>query len=339
MSLHHRIVPLVPYRQWLLKLALAASLLLLNACASQTPIPAQPFNDYQQAINDLTQQSQQALHEVAQQDLAQFKAQLNAGEHQQQLTSLLMNFPSAGDFSWCYTGNGGDCASDQAPLFIHSARMEQGLASINQLLQDYAALLLRLANANNNGIDSFDPNAEAQRFQRSTQQSIAQLRELGLVKGQAHSGLSLFSTIAANLADNYLIKRQQDSLAQVLEAGREPLNQVIKLAQEAIKISAAAVKSAYQNQAPGLLRQTLSSSDKASSLDALLATNQKTQAQLALYEHIAQGYGALAGAQQQLIQASQAQSEVHLAQLILYARKIQLEYENLKQQSQASAAQ
>ena len=296
---------------------------LLSACAAQAPIPEQPFSSYQQAIKELSQQSHMALHTVAEQDLAHFKHELKKGQQRQQLPSLLLSFPPDSNFNWCYPGKDGQCDSAQAPLFIHSARMAQSLDAMNQLLQDYATLILNLANANNNGINSFDSTTEAQQFQTNTQQILNQLHTLGITKKSNIKGLNLFSSIAAKLADDYLANRQQQSLAEVLHEGQAPLAQIIDMAQTALALTAAANKNYYLNQAPTLLRETINNTASDSTLEPLLILNAKTQTQLALYEVLSQAYGALLGAQQQLIQATQGHSSIQLSELNLLISKIQ----------------
>ena len=335
---------------------LLCALLLLSACAAVTPFPTTPFQDYQSSISTLKDQSDRALKVIYDRELEQFKKRVTAGD-MKAVALLRLNFPPEQYFAWEYgmpIGNdvseGTTSATDLAdaintedlesaveaidigttltkPLFASVGEMRQTMASMNTQLLNYAGLLLALAGADDS--TQFNPASEAQKFDAAATSLFGQLKNLGVnTSGISSNDLALFSTVAANLANNYLESKRADLLTQVLNEGLQPLQAFADQAKEAMAITATNAETQYFNQTKSLFPKIVNDK-KDSDLDVLLDLNDTITGQLDLYKNIANGYAALPNSQRQLISAVQSNREVNLTELISYATSIQQQYEAL----------
>lgn len=309
--------------------ALAAVLMLLSACAAVEPLDTNPIQDYQSAISDLSSSSDQALQTVYQAELDQFKARIASGDFGN-VSQLMLEFPPDSDFGWTYPG------TDGKPLFVSIGDMRQTLAEMNAQLLDYAGLLLVLAGAD--GTTDFDASAEAQEFNAKAADLLRRLDGLGVETGNVGGrGLALFSTAAANLAENYLENRRVDLLAEILEAGLAPLQAFVDKAQQAMLLTAANAQTQYQNAAPALAAAVVRDNSSAA-LNDLLSLNEQITEQLALYRNIHNGYGALPSSQRQIISAVKQSRGASLSELVGYAKAIRQQHEALVANSGAEPA-
>lgn len=308
-------------------IGLIGLILFLSACAAVNPLQPQPFQDYQSAISTLKDESDQALQTVYQTELDQFKAKVVAGD-KSEVAQLLINFPANQNFGWAYPAPSDPSTQPNKPLFASIGDMQQTLAAMNTQLLNYAGLLLVLAGADDS--TQFDPTAAAQKFDSAATSLLGQLNSVGVkTSGVQSKDLALFSTIAANLAKNYLEHKRADLLTQILNDGLKSLQLFADKAQEAMVITAANAETQYQNQSPSLARNVIQNSD-AQALSSLLSLNDQMTKQLDLYKNIYNGYGALPNSQRQLINAVKSNQSVNLGELINYASNIKQQYEGLK---------
>jgi len=316
-------------RQALPSLLLCPVFLLLSACAAVEPLDTNPLQDYQSAISSLKSSSDQALQTVYQEELDQFKARIASGDFAN-VSQLMLEFPPEPNFGWAYPGTG------DKPLFVSIGDMRQTLAEMNAQLLDYAGLLMVLAGAD--GSTSFDASGEAQEFNANAGDLLRRLDMVGVETGDVGArGLALFSTVAANLADNYLENKRVELLAEILEAGLGPLQAFVDKAQEAMALTAASAKTQYQNQAPALAAAVVSANSSAA-LNDLLALNEQITEQLALYRSIYNGYGALPNSQRQIISAMRQSRSASLSELVNYAEAIRQQHGALQADSGAEPA-
>ncbi|GAB4186898.1 MAG: hypothetical protein Tsb002_11720 [Wenzhouxiangellaceae bacterium] len=338
--------------------SILALLIILSGCAAVKPVEQQPFEDYQSAISQLKDKTDQALQQAADTELTQFKAKVSADP--KLVTGLMLEFPPKQPFGWCYESSGGDtsastvsaaisaasattpgdesvgCDTSNAPLFAKMAQMQQTLETMNTVLLTYAGLLVSLSGADEK--TQFDAAGEAQKFDSAATSMLSQLNTLGVSTTSISSqDVALFSTIASNLAANYLENKRKRFLGEVLSAGQKPIKQFVELAQQALQITATSIITQYQNEAFPAVRSVVTSEGDASEpLDTFLGMNTKVQQQLDLLNTLNNSYGALLNAQGQLIAALNESRRANLAELIVYADNIKQQYEALKASTASS---
>jgi len=301
---------------------------ILSACAAAKNLDTTPFQDYQQAISTLKDQSDQALQTVYQQELDQFKAQVASGDHSK-VAQLLLQFPPESDFVWTYAQASDNSGQSAKPAFASVADMQQTLAAMNTQLLSYSSLLVALAGSDDT--TQFDPEAEAQKFDGEATSLLTQLKNMGVDTGNSTSkDLALFSTIASNLTKAYLEEKRIDLLTQILTAGLKPLENFVEQAQQAMAITAANSKDRYQDLSLTLVGSVIQNTDS-NDLDKLLTLNDQLTQQLNLYQSIYNGYGALPSSQRQLITALKEGNSANLAELLSYASNIKKQYQALQQ--------
>lgn len=337
--------------------------LLLGACAAVKPRQTQPFTDFQETIATLKSKSDQALQQAYDQELQQFKNEVIAGDNSK-VTALMLNFPPDQNFTWCYPGADADpaaasatamsaasqpdpansignaCAGENKPVFAAMSDMQQTLGIMNNQLLSYATTMTALSGADD--ATQFDAQAEAQKFDKNATALLGTMGTLGFkTTGASSKDLALFSTLAANAANNFLEDKRRDLLAKVLAAGLTPLQNFVAKAQEAIAITGQGVKDQYMDQRMAVIRQVVTEQGDArsSALDKFMGMNTQVRQQLDLLESIYQGYGALPNAQRELIAALNQNRDVNLAELIVYATQIDQQFEALKNSAPAANSQ
>lgn len=337
------------YARLLFTLSLGLNLV---ACAAVNPVQEQPFDDYQQAISQLTQQSEAALKTVADNELRLYKKAISSDDNHP-FNALILDFPPDRPFGWCY-GSEQNTASDDInssiedagretatsvqnpcpsapPLFAQVDSMQQTLVQLNQQLLNYAANLVALAGADDT--TQFNPMSAAQEFETASESLLQQISTINAnAKPVNPKGLALFSTVAANLAANYIEHKRKEDLAAVLQAGIQPLTQFAETIQQAMDITAQNVKDQFLTQRLPVLRQLARAQGEARStpLEQLFQLNDKLQKQLTTLHSLAQAYGALPASQRQLIAALNQNRHANLAQLVHYATQIKQQYQTLK---------
>jgi len=330
-------------------------LMLANGCATiAEPVVQQPFESYQSAVAELKQQTDQALKQVADAELAQFRQQ--AADDPATVLQLMLEFPPDQPFGWCYTGReqpvsgdipavpssedlsgnraaldsavaaAGACQSKNLPLFAKLEQMQSTMVAINGQLLQYAGLLVALAGADE--ASRFDPAEQAERFDQAASGLLGRLAGLGVNAGApVGNGLALFSTLAANAAGRYLESKRREHLVEVLVAGKAPLTRLVELSRQALEIAATSVTDQYQEQARTRFRAAIGGS---ATLDDVMAFNQQLQDRLNLLKTISGGYGALLNAHGQLISSLNQDRPAGLGELLAYARDIKDQYEAIK---------
>lgn len=304
-----------------------ALVLALPACSAINTLNTKPFEDYQNAITTLKQESDQALQAAYQQELDQFKSDLADGDNSR-LSSFVIQFPLDEPFAWSYPR---DNQGSVKPLFISIADMQQTLTYMNSQLLTYAGLLVALAGADERA--QFDVQAEAQRFSANASSLMGRLNQFNIDTSRVDSqGLALFSTAAAMAAEAYLENKRSALLVDVLRAGIGPLKTFVETAQEAISVTAQGVKDKYQDQIKAAVREVLDAkgNDRIEYLENLIGQNNELTQQLELLRNIHKSYGAIPASQRQLITAVNQEGEVNLAELNSYIVNIRQQVEYLK---------
>ncbi len=293
----------------------------LTACGTTGSVDSDSFQNYQQAISTLKDQSDQALKAVYQEELNEFKTRVAAGEASE-VGQLLLMFPADGDpYSWSYSPSG------QLPIFASMDEARQTLSAMNAYLLDYAGLLITLSGADDT--HGFNPQDEAAKFDRNASSLLERLSDFNVDTGRISSGeLALFSVLAANIAQNYLNSKRAELLSDILKEGMPPLRVFSGKARELIAITAASAQTQYQNKAPDLIRKIIGG-DGSATVDDLLALNQRISDQLSLYRSIDDGYAALPRAQQQLLDGIAQGRHTSLSELIGFIGRIEQQVEQL----------
>lgn len=311
-------------------------LTLLPACSAINTVSTIPFEDYQDAVSTLKQESDHALQVAYQHELDQFKADL-AGDDVSNVSSIMLQFPPDDPYAWKYLT---DEQGTLKPLFLSMADMQQTLASMNSQLLSYTELLVALAGADEN--TQLDVQAEAQEFKENASSLVGRLNQFNIdASGVGPQGLALFSTAAALSAEAFLENKRKALLVGVLRAGVEPLETFVKKAQEATSITAQGVKDQYQDQIKNAVRASIAAKgeDRIKSLEQLLALNDDSTQQLELLSNIHKSYGALPHSHRRLITAVDQGRQVNLAELKSYIVNIKQQIGNLKHADEMTSNQ
>lgn len=137
--------------------------------------------------------------------------------------------------------------SKTPPLFLTTARFREGVYRLNSTIIQYATALSRLANK-----DLVDPAA----FNQLATDLNANLNSAAQALQAPTSGreIAIFSTAATTAFEAYLKHQQREALVKALRDNQPAIDNVGALGAEAVRITAAAVRSEYDLQSTALQR-------------------------------------------------------------------------------------
>lgn len=283
--------------------------LSVTGCAIQSPTQA-PF----QAFLDVTQQVDQSTNSVLEYDYQQekqaFRTQLSQATAFD-ATALFLEPDLLDPFELSYPG--------QTPLFQTIAEHRRKARTANQLLTQYAALLVTLTSADTG---SFDIAREAESL---NEQAITFL---------GTDGSALFSTLFATAAKAYLENKRKNDLVELLAQGQNIVDRLSGLGQKTAELSAQGVKKNYDLAFSQQARQIAPGTAAGSSdIDGLFAINQRTIEQLRLLRELHQTYTSLPANHSLLISAVQSNQDVSFYALINQASSLNNLYSQLQRQN------
>lgn len=293
-----------------LRLLLAAfSCLALGGCASVSPLPASPFQQFHASVVQLAASADQAL--AAEQALT-YRRYIETVASSGEIGQLkLQDDPDASIFEM-HVAN--------VPLFRDIQATRSNLASLHALLERYAGLLLVLAGAGESS-QSVDAVAAAAELRTRASSLAETLQAKPDIENDWFFGFGV-------LAQEYAESKRRELLIGLLQSADDEMRAIALLGQQVSMLSAAGIQAEY-NASYG--RQTrgvneLGERERQELVADLLELNAQTLRQLGLLKQLHDAYGALPGAHLQLKSAVASGTAPSASALLSYAESLRDRY-------------
>ncbi|MCP4044838.1 MAG: hypothetical protein GY732_02470 [Gammaproteobacteria bacterium] len=247
--------------------------LSVGACVSTSqPIPPDSLGHYRDVLVDLNRESIQALTAEYQWNYRNFKERIKS-QDQTDPNPLTLRF-CGGNFDWRW----GDCGSDQKkmPAFNAIAQSRSDLATLNQMMIDYANFLIQFNGASENSEKYLEVTAEKIGV---SAKSITSHFDIDLNEAK----FGAFSMIGVSLVQQLLAKKQREGMAAVMADFQPGVQSFAELGSRAMKNSAAGIKSEYNNENRKIARSIATEtngSKRFALVEELFALNEQTSPQL-----------------------------------------------------------
>jgi hypothetical protein len=291
------------------KLIILLVALMAGGCVSTSqPISPDSLNHYRDTLVDLNVKSTQAITAEYEWNYRNFKERIKT-QDQTDPNPLTLRF-CGGNFEWRW----GDCDADQStvPVFNVIAQSRADLASINQLMIDYANFLIHFNSANEDSKASLD--AAAQKIGAATKSISSQF---GVELNEARFGA--FATMGVSVVQQLLAKKQRKGMAAVMADFQPGVQSFADLGSQAMVISAAGIKEEYNDENKKTTRAIAVESDGSKRLalvEKLLKLNEQTSIQLDTLGVLSAAYESLSNAHEELIAALRSGGHASLAELV-----------------------
>jgi hypothetical protein len=212
------------------------------------------------------------------------------------------------------------------PLFQRIQSTRSNLASLHELLEQYARLLLVLAGASETspGIDAVAVATELRTNATSLAESLNSKPDLD------NGWFFGFGVIA----QEYVESKRRDLLIELLQSANDEVRAFAVLGQQISMLSAAGIQTeynaSYSRQSAGL--SDLSERQRQERVEDILELNAQTLRQLESLKQLHDAYGALPGAHLQLQSAVASGSAPSTSALLTYAESLRDKYKSFSEE-------
>jgi len=239
-SLLHSFRPLV------FLIALGCALTLLAGCATVDP---QPFSEFSLAVQELRDGADGALSVSNESNRERYiehvakQSQTSAGRDD--VLNLFVESVKADPFGW---------QMRKIPLFMMSKRFQAGVYALNSSLVAYAELLKNLAAPEAVSKETFDNLARDLDAGLSAAAGQLEVKE-------ADQELAMMSAAARQAAYSYLNNKRSKSLEKIVEANQVNIAAIAGRLQEALRLSAENLRTAYRAEGMALAKKLTPGAD------------------------------------------------------------------------------
>jgi hypothetical protein len=285
--------------------------LTMTGCASVTPLPASPFQQFHSSLVQLSASADQAL--AAEQELA-YRRYIETLASGGEIGQLKLRDDPAGSIF--------EMRLAHAPLFQEIRNARTHFASLHAVLEEYAALLLVLAGASESsqGIDAVAVATEL----RANATALAETLD---AEPDIDNGWFFGFGV---LAQEYVESQRREHLLDLLRSADDEMRAFAELGQQVSMISAVGIQAEYN---ASFSRQTQGAGDLSERqgealIAGVLELNEQTLRQLDSLRQLHAAYGALPGAHLQLQSAVASGSVPPVSVLLTYAESLRDKYKS-----------
>ena len=289
--------------------------LALSACASVSPIPASPFQQFHASVVQLAASADQAL--ATEQELT-YRRYIESVAPAGEIGQLkLLDDPEASIF---------EMKVADVPLFQEIQTTRSHLGSLHSLLGDYAELLLVLAGASDTS-QSIDAVAVATELRTKATSLAESLDANPDLDNDWFFGFGV-------LAQEYVESKRRDQLVSLLRSADDEMRAFAELGQQLSMLSAAGIQTEYDASFSARTQgvNELDTRQRQELVAGLLELNAQTLRQLELLKQLHDAYGALPGAHLQLQSAVASGSAPSASALLSYAESLRDKYKSFSEE-------
>lgn len=290
---------------------------LLAGCAATAPIDTKQFTAYHDAVESLRKGSETALAFEREWTYRNYVAALSEGGGVNP-QNLILDFPDGpkGTFAWSLAS---------APVYITIQNSERSLKQVNDVFSNYTQLLLELAGSKSDDAERIKSLGKAL---NDKSQSVE--RALGAEPDKKN--VAFFSAVAAEAAQAYLNNKRRKSLQTVLRENQAAVDAFARLGADVASISAAGIKSEYQNDTSRWMRRVTAASGagRVKLVQEQLALNERTIGQLNALQQIHDSYLALAQKHAELASSVATKGKVDFRYLLGEGQRLRDFYRELQ---------
>ena len=283
--------------------------LAIGGCSSVPPLAEGPFQQYHASVVQLAASADQAL--AAEQQLT-FQRHIHTVASTGELWQLQLQPDLEATIF--------DMKVDNVPMFQEIQDTRANLAAMHALVEQYAALLLVLADLSE-ASTSVDAVALAAELQTNATSLAARLGEEPELDGGWFFGFGA-------IAQHYVGSQRRDLLVDLLRSGEDEMKALAELGQQAVARSAAGTQAEYEasysRHVQGALE--LDEEERQELVADLLELNAQTLRQLELLKQLHAAYGALPGAHLQLRTTVASGNAPSASALLAYAESLRDQY-------------
>ncbi len=289
--------------------------LIVSGCAT-TPPNIQPFHNFLEATSQVSQSADEVISLEYEQSLATFENRFKTGKDKN-ISALLLSFDEKRPYEANYQSD---------PVFIAIEKQRRQLRQVNQLVTEYATLLIRIVGSSG----TYDVDEQAKALNKETGKLISNV--VTLTGGKASGQLSrlgkvdtsaLLSSAFATAAKAYIEKKRRVYLVALLNLGQPSMDVYADLGQVIARTAAASLKTDYDNRFNAAVRQ-----DK-SDIKGLLAMNESLLKQLKLLRELDGVFRAFPQEHARLTSAVAAGADFSFTSLIERTKSLKSLYEEL----------
>lgn len=291
--------------------------LIFTACATSPP-NREPFQAFLDATSQVAESAEQAITHEYEQSLEAYENRFKTGE-QKDVVALMLSFDETEVFEANYKND---------PVFIAIGEQRRQLGELNQLVTQYAALLVRIVGASG----AYNVDEQAAALNEQTQALIASVNELGskeTARSSSHTDKvdksAWLSTAFAATAKAYIESKRRASLVELLHLGQPLIDAYAQLGQAIALTGAASLKTDYSNRFLGAVKR-----DK-KHVKGLLAINKAFVGRLKTLKELDGAFQALPKEHVRLTAAVAAGAEVSFSALVERAESLKSLYEGISE--------
>lgn len=310
-------------REVFVKVLILFFALIVTGCATTPPNP-QPFQDFLEATSQVAQSADQAIALEYEQSLAAYENRFKTGEAED-ISKLFLGVDPEHVF---------DANYEDEPVFIAIGEQRRQLGKLNQLVTEYAALLVRIVGSSG----AYDVGEQAKALNKETGKLMANVKELtggGTSERLSRLGKvdtsALLSTAFATAAKAYIENKRRKDLVELLNLGQPPMDVYADLGQVIARTAAASLKTHYSNRFLAVVR------NNKKDVKAVLALNDSFLIQLKLLKELDGAFQTLPQEHARLTAAVAAGADVSFKSLIERAKSLKSLYEELAKANAAAA--
>lgn len=255
---------------------MAILLSIISGCAST---PSQPFQTFQESLNELRIGTDKALANLVPETEGRFKRQL-IDELENGETTLLESLQIS-------TSQNKPFALKDAPLFLKVEKFRLGANEATASLGAYAALLVQLTDPNFISKDKIKNIAENLNA-NATEAIIAMNTDPNEDSSQ---NVALFSLAAAEAFEGYLNFTRKKALIDILEENQLNIEQYSQKMQNAVKIMAYSAYNEYTDKYQQTYRKAINPNTRTKGIDELISLAKDYSEQVKIFQALNEAYG------------------------------------------------
>ena len=292
-----------------------ACCLAVSGCASVSPLPASPFQQFHVSVGQLAASADQAL--AAEQELT-YRRYIDTVASTGEVGQLkLQDDPDASIF---------EMQVAELALFQVIQATRANLASLHALLEKYAELLLVLAGTTDTS-QSVDAVAIATELRTQATTLVETLEATPNLDNDWFFGFGV-------LAQEYIESKRRDQLLELLRSADDEMRAIAQLGQQISMLSAGGIQTEYNASYSKHAQEVkeLDETDRQELVADVLELNAQTLRQLGSLKPLHDADGALPGAHLQLQSAVASGTAPSASVLLSYAESLRDKYSSFSEE-------
>jgi hypothetical protein len=292
---------------YLTALLLSPAIVLFTAgCGAVKPAAFQAFSQSVQQLREGTDKALEVNQSMASNRFMLEAIRTTTAGDSSKVEQLRLPIDRTKPFSW--TG-------DKAPLFLKAEQFRDGANRAMNVLASYAELLVRLSSPELLPQDTFDKMAS----DLNANAFDAALAITG--KPPDSAGVAIFSTIAVQVAREYLESKRRSKLVEALTANQPTIETFSQHMRRGVETAATHAAQEYDEASQELFRKMVTSTgpapegDRRAAIQALIDLDRKYIQQLSTFQSLYTAFGQVTNAHAELIKAA-SNPELSLSSIV-----------------------